>query len=210
MPANNTEIETKFFVHNLERVKLRLHDLGAQVVQKRVHEKNLRFDLPDGSLRRTYRVLRLRQDENAILTYKGPGSMQDGIRAREELEVTVSDFDTARLIIEALGYQVQMFYEKFRETYALEGAHIMLDEMPYGNFVEIEGSTNAQIFEIADKLLLDKTAAICESYQLLFDRLRASRNLPFTNLSFENFAGLNISPAEMGITPADTPENYKK
>lgn len=68
----NIETEIKFYVRNLKAVAARLENLSAQLIQPRVLETNLRFDLPDGSLRQQARVLRLRQDTAARLTYKGP------------------------------------------------------------------------------------------------------------------------------------------
>ena len=203
MNTNNTEIETKYYVRDLQKIKLRLHELGAQLIQERVHERNLRFDDEDDNLRHDHCVLRLRHDTQSILTYKGPGIMQDGIRAREELEVTVSDFVIMQSILEALGYRVQMMYEKYRTTYLLGETHIMLDEMPYGNFVEIEGADNPAIFAVTEHLKLDKSANIPESYIILFERIRDKLGLYFNDLSFDNFASLTISPADMGIKQAD-------
>ena len=203
MNATGTEIETKFYVRDLKRIETRLQELGALLVQARVHEQNLRFDLPDGTLRRTYRVLRLRQDEQAILTYKGPGTALGGIRAREEWEVVVSDFGTMRKIIESLGYVLQFIYEKYRTTYLLDEAHVMLDEMPDGFFVEIEGPSQTAILSLAERLHLDKSAAISESYQVLFERVQSAMGHSFRDLTFENFAGLHVPPSALGVTVAD-------
>jgi len=201
--SNGIEIEAKFYVRDLNRIAATLAALRAELLEPRGLETNLRFDLPDHSLRLNHRVLRLRKDTHNVLTYKGPGEIVDGIRARAELEVTVSDFNTAQAILEALGYQVSMMYEKYRTTYQLDDTLIMLDEMPYGNFVEIEGDNNAQIFAGAEKLGLDKTANCCDSYQTLFDRCRASLGLAFRDLSFENFKGVAVAPSDLGVTPVD-------
>jgi adenylate cyclase class 2 len=203
MTANGIETETKYLVRNLQTIEMRLISLGARPIQARIYEKNLRFDLPDKSLWRKFQVLRLRLDEKAIITYKGPGSSEDGIRVREELEVVVSDFDTAQTILEALGYQVVLFYEKYRATYALGENFVMLDEMPYGFFVEIEGQGSADIFALSEKLGLDKAAAACESYQSLFERVRSNLDLRFTDLSFSNFASIKVAPEDMGLEFGD-------
>jgi adenylate cyclase class 2 len=201
--SNGIEIEAKFYVRDLNPIRRKLEALGAVLIQPRVLETNLRFDLPDQSLRLNGRVLRLRKDTENILTYKGPGHILDGIRAREELEVRVSDFDTAQAILEALGYQISMLYEKYRTTYELEKALVMLDEMPYGTFVEIEGGNTQHIFALAEILGLDKTTNCCESYQALFDRCRASIGFTFRDLTFANFQGVAVAPSAMGLTPAD-------
>jgi adenylate cyclase class 2 len=145
MLKSDQELEVKFYLPDLPALRARLETAGAQLVQPRVHEINLRFDTPSGDLTRSYRVLRLRQDTEARLTYKGPGELVDGVRSRQELEFTVSDFGTARHFLEALGYEVSVMYEKYRATYTLRGVLVTLDEMPYGYFAEIEGPDGASI-----------------------------------------------------------------
>lgn len=201
--SNNTEIEVKFLVRNLQRLATQLASLGARLIQPRTYERNLRFDRPDASLRLARQVLRLRQDDAARLTFKGPGQAVDGIYIRQEIEFVVEDFDKARSFLEALGYQPVMFYEKYRTTYDLGGVLVMLDEMPYGNFIEIEGDTTADIYTLADQLGLDKSRNICASYTALFDQVRQTLGLSFTDLSFDNFRGVTVPPAALGQDYAD-------
>ncbi len=202
----NQELEVKFYVADLLEIEARLRALGARLEQSRVHEVNLRFDTPDGDLGRGYRVLRLRQDDAARLTYKGPSQYQEGVRARQEIEFTVSDFEAARAFLEALGYVVSMMYEKYRTTYELDGVHITLDEMPYGDFIEIEGPDPKSIRSIQDRLELDWEKRVPESYTALFEQLRLALRLPFKDLSFANFDGLDISMSVIRIQPADLNE----
>jgi adenylate cyclase class IV len=49
-------------------------------------------------------------------------------------------FGKMQKIIESLGYVLQFTYEKYRTTYFIDDAYIMLDELPDGLFVEIEGN----------------------------------------------------------------------
>jgi adenylate cyclase class 2 len=197
--SSDKELEVKFYLPDLSSLQTRLEASGAQLVQPRVHEVNLRFDTPTGELTRGYRVLRLRQDSEARLTYKGPGVLQDGVRARQELEFTVSDFDTARKFLEALGYTVSVMYEKYRATYALQGVLVTLDKMPYGNFAEIEGPDGASIHQAAEALGLDWERRILDSYLVLFDRLRERLGFTFRDLSFENFEGLTVTGEMLGM-----------
>src|SRR5436190_9848517 len=99
------EIEAKFYVQDLKRIESRIQDLDARLIQPRVLETNLRFDLPDGGLRSKGQVLRLRQDTEAKLTYKDAGKSEQGVVNRTEIEFAVEDFNKARLLLEALGYQ---------------------------------------------------------------------------------------------------------
>ncbi len=203
MAENGQEIEAKFYIRDLRRVEARLQDLGAQLVQPRVWEMNIRFDLPDGRLRAEGRVLRLRRDTEARLTYKGAGTKEEGTLNREEIEFSVGNFEKAQQFLEALGYQKLVYYEKYRTTYKLDETEIMLDEMPYGSFIEIEGEGLKSIRSVADRLTLDWDAAVGTSYVALFERLQKALKLSFSDLSFANFAGMDIQAADLGVEPAD-------
>jgi adenylate cyclase class 2 len=197
------ELEVKLYVHDLGAIEGRLLELGAGLVQPRTHEFNLRFDTPAGDLSQGFRVLRLRQDTAARLTYKGPARTQDGVRVRQEIEFTVGDFRAARAFLEVLGFQVSMIYEKYRTIYEFEGVHITLDELPYGNFVEIEGPSVERIRAVNLRLDLDWQAGISESYAILFERLRNEMGLEFRDLIFDNFSRLELAAKDLNVKPAD-------
>ena len=201
--GSNQEIEVKFCVRSLSALAARLQQLGAVATQPRVWEQNLRFDTPDGELRRANRVLRLRQDSAARMTYKGPGQISGGVQHRAEIELTVESLEQARALLEALGYRVSMAYEKYRTTYSLGGTLVTLDEMPYGSFVEIEGPTSEAIAPVAGSLKLDWETRINESYAGLFDRARAALDLPFRDLLFDNFQSVAVRPEHLGVGFAD-------
>ena len=200
---NGQETEAKFYVEDLKKVVTRLRELEAILIKPRTLEKNIRFDLPDHSLRKEGRALRLRQDDKARLAYKGPGIKSEGVLSRREIEFGVEDFEKARQFLEALGYEKLIFYEKYRTTYEFEDTHIMLDEMPYGGFVEIESGSIAGIRMVAEKLGLKWSAAIAASYHALFEHVCRARGLDFSDLTFENFNGINVFPVDLGVRPAD-------
>jgi adenylate cyclase, class 2 len=202
MNTTGQELEVKFFVPDLPGFEKRLADLGAALEQPRVHEVNLRFDTPAKDLSRSYKVLRLRQDTQVRVTYKGPGLEQDGVQQRQELEFSVSDFATAQAVFEALGYQVVVMYEKYRTTYSWSGLEVVLDEMPYGNFVEIEGPDGESIQKAARRLSLDWERRILGSYVFLFEQLRQAKGWTFRDLSFANFAGKALSEEDLGVQRA--------
>ncbi len=202
MTSDNREIEAKFYVRDLKAIETRLVSLKAHLIATHVHEINLRFDTPTGDLKRDGRVLRLRYDNGIHLTYKEDGKLTAGAHDRREIEFTVGDFDSAKQFIEALGYEAIFMYEKYRTTYELDGVHIMLDELPYGNFVEIEGELN-KLEPIADKLGLNWGAAIPMGYFALYEKVRDGRGLKFRDLSFENFKDLAIKPDNLGVQIAD-------
>ena len=203
MASNGQETEVKFYVLHLDRIRTRLEKMKASIKQTRVLETNLRFDLPDGSLRAKGQVLRLRRDTEARLTYKGAGQNTDGVLGRKEIEFLVDDFEKARQFLEALGYRQSLVYEKYRATYVLDDVSIMLDELPYGNFVEIEGDTNEQIQAVSTRLGLDWSAAVGTSYTGLFENLRKTLQLPFQDILFGNFEGIHVTAGQLDVRAAD-------
>src|SRR5690606_20326174 len=151
---------------------------------------NLRFDTPGEALRQGGRLLRLRQDERVRLTFKGPALHREGSEAkvREELEVAVDDFERMAAILRRLGFVPFQSYEKYRETFSLQGVEVVLDEMPFGAFVELEGEEPA-IRNAAELLKLPWSERIRDNYLNLMARVKAYYDLPFDDLTFANFAG---------------------
>ena len=200
---NEQEIEVKFFVRDLKMIELHLLELKAQLIQPRVHELNFRYDLPDGSMRSSGHVLRIRQDAVATITYKGPSLLTDGVFSRVELETEIGDFTTAQKILEALGYVKILTYEKFRAVYELDGFHFMLDELPYGNFVEIEGADGAGLREMSARLGLNIEAAVGAGYARIFEDYNSRHGHASSDLIFDALRGKVPSPEELNLRPAD-------
>lgn len=208
MPDTDRELEVKFLIADLPGLRKKVERLGAMLVQPRLHEVNLRFDRRDGALKHSGQVLRLRQDHQIRLTYKAAGGEESGVHVRKEIEFTVGDFDAARHFLEALGFQVSMSYEKYRATYDLHIApgavvHVTLDEMPYGDFAELEGP-DPQSIQRANALLgLVWEWRIIDSYTSLFDKICLRRSLAIRDLTFENFKSIPSPLDGLGLQPAD-------
>ena len=201
---NGQETEVKFYVNNLSRVEMRLRELKAHLIQARVHEANLRFDNPNGDLRREFKVLRLRNDTETKFTFKGPNEERsDGVLNRKEIEFLVSSFDAAKEFLEALGFKPIAFYEKYRTTYEWNNVHIMLDELPYGFFVEVEGENVNTLREVTGHLGLNWEATVKLGYLDLFNSIAAKYNLDTGQLSFEALKQFKISEEDLSVIPAD-------
>ncbi len=196
------DLEVKFYISHREGLEEKLAALG-EVVAPRVHEVNLRLDTPAMDLASTGSILRLRKDRRARLTYKGSGRIEGGATLRQELEITVSDFDTTRHLLEALGFQVELMYEKYRTTYRVGEVEVALDEMPTGEFLELEGPDALGLHHLARQLGLNWDRRILDSYTALFERTRQSLGLAFRDLSFANFKGIKVTPEAMGVSAGD-------
>jgi adenylate cyclase class 2 len=187
MNKSGREIEAKFHVQDLQAIRQRLLHLGAQQLQTRHLERNWNFDTPDRRLQKGRQVLRLRVDGCVILTYK---KQRQVFEERTEIELVLDNPEAARHLLEGLGFEMVLVYEKQREVFEFKGLKVMLDELPFGDFVEIEGPALESLVEAAIKLNLVWEQRASSSYLSLFEELRERLKLPFREATFANFERL--------------------
>jgi len=88
--------------------------------------------------------LRVRKTQDkTILTFKKTIQNDFNIKQRTEHETEVADAAEIEKIIENLGFAPRLVYEKRRKTWHFRSVEIVLDELPFGSFMEIEGSITA-------------------------------------------------------------------
>jgi adenylate cyclase class 2 len=94
-------------------------------------------------------------------------------------------------------------YEKYRSRYRLGDVVVVLDELPFGNFVEIEAPNNTLIDGVSQMLGLDYSRGMAINYLGLFEIFKSHREVHFNDLTFENFKGITVSPEDLEVQPAD-------
>jgi adenylate cyclase, class 2 len=191
------ETEIKLRIMDLKALQQALKKMKATVAKGkgRVHEYNVLFDTPEGTLAKHEQMLRIRTETpeakgakgkkatkpEVTLTFKGPscgnrsGQQRGGDhKVREELETEVDDAEALMKIFEGLGMHIFFRYEKYRTTFRLPAGQrwakelkIELDETPIGIFVELEGPSEA-IDRAADGLGFSKRDYITENYLVLY------------------------------------------
>ena len=160
-------------------------------------ETNIRFDDEAMRLTQGKKVLRLRQDTRCRLTVKSPPDDTDTeFKIFRELEVDISDSQTMIAILEQLGFYPRQVYEKQRETYLFNQTELCLDSLPYGHFLEIEGGKD-DIRKAAEAIGLNWEKRITANYLSLFATLQKQLNLPFEDITFENFKGMEIDKSRI-------------
>ncbi len=183
------ETEVKFFITDPAMLREKLISLGA-LSGGNIFETNIRFEDKDKNFIKNKSLLRLRKDSKTTLTFKSPAPDADSrFKMLRELEVEVSDFSTAIRILESLGFIQEQIYEKWRETFILGKTYFCIDKMPYGDFLEIEGN-KGEIIEYASLLGLDWEERILFNYLELFDILKKSLGISFSDVTFENFKNI--------------------
>jgi adenylate cyclase, class 2 len=137
------EIEKKYRLGAGQKAEVleSLKEIGA-VFEGEDFEENILFSSAD--LMAKQAVLRLRRiGERTILTYKQKLQSSTDAKQHTEYETEVADFEEIRHIIENLGLRRALVYEKRRQTWKFRQVEIVLDVLPFGEFMEIEGALTA-------------------------------------------------------------------
>ena len=166
-----TEIEAKLKVDSLQETERKLAELGAEFLAEQL-QTDYHFDDADTTLTKTDRCLRLRKQmveksESFFLTYKS-AKEKSNLKKRQEIEFEISDADSARKLLSALGYVQALIVEKKRRLWQLGDCEVSLDQLPLlGDFVEIEGTDEEKIIAVQKSLGLTDLPHITESYASL-------------------------------------------
>ena len=154
----NVEVEKKFKLKTGQDSFLRdqLKNAGAEFISIDL-EENILFK--GNNLDNDFSVLRVRKLGNGtgMLTYKAKVPNSDslvndsGIKQQIENETFVENTEQTINILNALGYKPWLIYDKKRETWRLPEGEIVIDNLSFGLFAEIE-STEENI-SIIEKIL---------------------------------------------------------
>jgi adenylate cyclase class 2 len=134
------EIEKKYRLTKRQRADVlkRLEKLGAKDRGEEFEENTI---YSGQALKIENSVLRLRRvGKTARLTYKERFPSASAIKYQREDETVVADAEAMDAILDGLGFARALVYEKRRQTWRLGKAEIVIDELPFGLFMEIEGS----------------------------------------------------------------------
>jgi adenylate cyclase class 2 len=196
MLHNSREVEIKLAVSGAAEARCMLRAAGFRVSKRRVFEKNTVFDTSSQTLRKSGRLLRVRETGEigkigkiAKLTYKGPPDVGKH-KSREELELDISDTRTIGAIFDRLAYHPAFRYEKFRTEFRQRGPSgiatggvATVDETPIGVYLELEGSP-AWIDRTARKLGFAEKDYITASYARLYMEWCEARGVEPGNMLF--------------------------
>jgi adenylate cyclase, class 2 len=160
------EIEKKYRLTKKQREEVlsRLPAIGAK---RKGEDFEVNTLYTGAALDVTRSVLRLRRiGKRGVLTFKESLPASLDVKHRREDETRVEDPDAMELILEALGFAPALVYEKRRETWRSGPTEIVIDELPFGLFMEIEGLEKG-IREVEAKLAIKRLKSEPLSYPRL-------------------------------------------
>ncbi|MCK4550765.1 MAG: class IV adenylate cyclase [Candidatus Aenigmarchaeota archaeon] len=170
------ETEVKIKVDDFKKIQEKLKSLGAKKINS-VFEKNIVFDNDKKELKKKDCFLRVRKDKKATLCFKGPRE-NTNTKKREEIEFEIPDAKKAELFLMRLGFDKKLRYEKNRETWTFKKTEIVLDELPFGKFIEIEGKEK-DIPTAAKLLGYNETEYITKTYFELAEEAGIKKDILF-------------------------------
>ena len=136
--AIETEKKYKIDAARLDEIVAELKEADAEF-EREDFETNTIYG--GGTLDENMAVLRIRTTESgALLTFKKRIENQFDVKQQIEIETKIEDPAALAEIIANLGFVPRLVYEKRRQTWHFRSVEILLDELPFGLFMEIEGS----------------------------------------------------------------------
>ncbi len=154
------EIEKKYRLskEQYKQVEADLDELKAEFVGEDF-EENILFGNEDFKQKKA--VIRIRKiDDTTILTYKQfvPNAM--GVKQHIEYETKVENAEQMTEIVKSFGLSKKIVYEKRRKSWKFRQVEIVLDELPFGLYMEIEGAitaiAEAEMFLEADEFEVEE------------------------------------------------------
>ncbi len=187
----SAEIELKFPISDPAALQAHLPQLGFHLDTPRTFEHNTLYDTAARDLRVQRQLLRIRQYGNlCTVTHKRlPDQATIDVtryKIRIETETTITDGCALAEIFKQLGYVPVFIYEKFRTewSHTIErSAHLVVDETPIGNYVELEGPPG-WIDQTVAELQIDPATCLTDSYGKLFLDWKQRSDSPAEHLTF--------------------------
>lgn len=164
--AIETEKKYRLDKRLLVEYTAKLGELGAVFAYEAFEENYLHRG---GVLDERNAVLRLRKTgDTTLLTYKEKVGVEveSEFKHKIEFETKVDDVAATENIIEKLGYKLSVVYEKHRKAWHLGDTEVVLDELPFGLYMEIEGSME-NIVTVENLLGADKLEPEIRGYPRL-------------------------------------------
>lgn len=183
-----SEIEVKFLAIDQDEIRKKLKDLGGVCEQpmrlmRRAIIENDGMKAKDG-------YLRVRDEGDKVtMTYKQFDSLS--VDGAKEIEITVSDFESAVKLLTQIDLPYRSFQESKRETWKLEDVEVVLDEWPWLKpYLEIEGESEERLKIVATQLGFDWQNAV-------FGDVMAAYRAEYPHLTEKDTVG-NITEVRFG------------
>lgn len=173
------EIETKILEINIDIVIQKLVELGAT----KIKDTRLTVDwycIPEalGGNHPWYLRIRSTSDGKNEITWKSLETFVGNTRQSKEINIDVSDFGKAKILLESIGLMHYAHQEKDRISFTYENWNFDLDQYPnMPAYLEIEGDNEEHVGQAIKLLGLEKHEALSQGEtKLIRERYKLNWN----------------------------------
>ena len=177
-----TEKQVKYKINNFDYISKRLIEIEAIFIGGFM-EKTIRYDNDDLKCSNNGIFIRTKSGMKNVLTLKEiPTDSSNTSFERITTEVEVDNINKIGYILEKIGLTKKFIMEKYRLFFKCDNVDILIDELPFGIYLEIKGEDN-EINRITKMLNIDETDLIKMTYWDIYDKIKKdSKN---ENIVFE-------------------------
>ncbi|MDD2274680.1 MAG: CYTH domain-containing protein [Candidatus Pacebacteria bacterium] len=155
------EIEVKFKIDEKDQIKEKLTALGVSLSEP-YKQTTYGFFSKDSREKGIFPRIR-NEKEDIVLTVKVKSKEETNYFERMEYSMKISSVKEGEDILKVLGFDDIKVFEKTRQEGELLNTVITLDELYFGNFIEIEGGKE-EIENVIIKLGLENKERITKAY----------------------------------------------
>lgn len=154
---HNIEFEAKFYWVNKSQLQQKLLEKGAKLAKPESLFKIIIYNF-DEKILIPKGYLRLRDEAGKVtLSIKVSASADGKMSDQKEINTVVASFEGTKYLLENLGYTIYSYREKYRETWEINNAEVVIDTVPgLPVYCEVESSSEELVWETAKVLELDK------------------------------------------------------
>jgi len=188
---NNKEIEIKIQIEDkneIKEIQKKLKSLNG-ISAPKIFQRTFRLDTPSFDLEQKGIFLRTRKEgENAVMTVKIKFLKTNNTNyfQRKEFEISIDSAENGAELLRNLGFSKQKIFEKYRELWTFEKKEVQvtIDNLPFGDFIEIEGSKK-EIEEMIKSLGMINKKRIINTYWDLFDEWKKKKGINGKDIVFD-------------------------
>lgn len=176
------EIEVKFLNIDIDEMRTKLTAAGGHLEQPMRLMKRVNMEEPYHTAEHSFLRIRDEGDKTTLTFKRRTNQAGNDLHGVQEIEIGVSDFDTAVELFREAGWPPRTFQESKRETWMLDGAEVVIDEWPWIEpYIEIEGDSEEHVKAVSEKLGFDwgqkVIGHIDAVYELKFEFLNGVRGV---------------------------------
>lgn len=162
------EYEATFLNINKDHIRLKLKNIGANLIKPEFLQKRYVFDMPGGY--DGHRWARVRDEQDKItMSFKDINGNK--IEDQKEINLVIDNFENGVEFLAAIGCIKKAYQETKREIWELDGVEICIDEWPFVEpFLEIEGKSESEVKTISEKLGFNYSEALFCSASVIINK----------------------------------------